>query len=87
LFARYLNIGGSIVNDKYLDYENERHRISDADAAKIILSISNCANITQVQSLEVKQRDRLIKALRAKGLSIRQISRLTGISIAIVRRP
>jgi len=83
----FVAFNSDIVNDKHLDCENEGYRINDTDAAKIIESISNCANTAEIQSLEVKQRDRLMKALRAKGLSIRQISRLTGISIAIVRRP
>jgi predicted transposase YdaD len=61
-------------------------RLSDIDAKRVIQKISKCENATEFQALEKKQRDKYIKRLKEKGLSIRQISRLTGISFAIVRK-
>ncbi|MPN62539.1 hypothetical protein SDC9_210288 [bioreactor metagenome] len=34
----------------------------------------------------IEKRDRFVKELKAQGLSIRQISRLTGLSFGIVRK-
>jgi transposase len=43
-------------------------------------------NARQIQNYEKERRDKVIKRLKNKGLSIRQIERLTGISFAIIRR-
>ena len=61
-------------------------RINDIDAKKIIKKISKCDSPTEFQQLEQKKRDEYIKKLKNKGLSIRQISRLTGVSFSIVRK-
>jgi len=72
--------------DKCLDFEEKDFRLSDMDAKVIIQNISKCKNATEFQALEQKKRDEYIKKLREKGLSIRQISRLTGVSFNIVRK-
>lgn len=61
-------------------------RLNDEEAKEIIKSVSNCAHSTQVQNLDINQRNNVIKILKENGLSIRQISRLTGISFNIVRK-
>lgn len=43
-------------------------------------------NAIDIKKLEIEQRNQYIKRLKGKGLSIRQISRLTGISKGIVER-
>jgi len=73
-------------DDKCLDYDEKDFRLSDADARKVIQKVSKCRNGTEFQALEIKQRDRYIRKLKAMGLSIRQISRLTGISKGIIER-
>jgi len=72
-------------NDQCLEYE-ERISIDDTDATKLILKLARVENIAQVQNLENKKRDNIIKELKNSGLSIRQIERLTGVSFAIIRR-
>ncbi len=72
--------------DVCLDIDTQKFRISDRDAKKIIEEITNCKNITEIQSLSVEKRDEHIKKMKAEGLSIRQISRLTGTSFSIVRK-
>ena len=72
--------------DKCLDIENLIFRLSDADAMKEIKRVSKCENATEFQVLEQSQRDKYIKKLKKSGLSIRQISRLTGVSKGIVER-
>ncbi len=48
--------------------------------------VCKCTNTTEIQILESEQRNKYIKKLKEKGLSIRQISRLTGIGKGIVER-
>lgn len=74
------------TEDKCLDVDDLVFRLSDADAMKEIKKVSGCNDATEFQVLDRPQRDKYIKKLKKDGLSIRQISRLTGISFAIVRR-
>ena len=74
------------TEDKCLDVDDLVFRLSDADAMKEIKKVSGCNDATEFQVLDQPQRDKYIKKLKKDGLSIRQISRLTGISFAIVRR-
>ena len=71
-------------NEKCLD-DIEIVRLNDIDAQKIIKHISKCTNANEFQRLDIKTRDEYIKKLREKGLSIRQISRLTGITYGVIR--
>ena len=71
--------------DKCLEDE-EHFRLSDNEAQTIIFKVSKCKNIAEFQTLDTKKRNLYIKKLKEKGLSIRQISRLTGVSKGIVER-
>ena len=73
-------------DDRCLEYDESDGRSSDADAIKVIQKISKCRNASEFSKLDVKKRDQCISKLKEEGLSIRQISRLTGISFGIVRR-
>ena len=61
-------------------------KVTDEKARKIIEKYSRCKNVSEFQALDVKTRDKCLKKLRENGLSIRQISRLTGVSFNIVRK-
>ena len=63
-----------------LHIEEYKFRLSDNDAKELIKKLSGCNNMSELQLLERARRDEYIKKLRKHGLSIRQISRLTGIS-------
>ena len=73
-------------DDVCLDVDDKKFRLSDNDARKIIKRISKCSNSVEFGLLELKQRNQYIRRLKEKGLSIRQISRLTGVSFAVVRK-
>jgi len=73
-------------SDVCLDINPTEFRINDSDARNIIKKVSKCENATEFQSLSQDKRYKYIRKLKEKGLSIRQISRLTGISFAIVRK-
>lgn len=66
--------------------EGETVRVTDEEAKDIIKRVSRCENVSEFQALEIKKRDKYLKKLRERGLSIRQISRLTGVSFNIVRK-
>ena len=74
-------------DDECLECDEKDLRLSDLEAKEIIESISKCKNATEFQYLDNEKRDKFIKEFKNNGLSIRQISRLTGISFAIVRKP
>lgn len=61
-------------------------RVTDEQARALIKKIAKCDNASDFQNLDVVTRDKYLKRLRDKGLSIRQLSRLTGISFSIVRK-
>lgn len=61
-------------------------RVTDEQAKILIRKISKCESVSEFQNLELAKRDKALKKLRDKGLSIRQMSRLTGISISVIRK-
>ena len=69
-----------------MDIEELNFRLSDNDAMSIVREVSKCENATEFQTLDPNVRDKYIRKLKNRGLSYRQISRLTGISFAIVRK-
>lgn len=72
-------------NDICLDVSNT-FRLNDEEAKAIIEKYSQCKTIAEFQKLDSKSRDECIAIFKQNGLSIRQISRLTGISFGIVRK-
>ena len=82
----FIKFNNESTIDCCMDVSDEARRINDADGAAIMQSVSSCANAAEFQSLDTTQRDRFVKELRQRGLSIRQISRLTGVSFGIIRK-
>lgn len=72
-------------NDKCLEYE-EKFKIDDEEAMKLIERLTGIKDPRQIQKLEKEERNRFVKEFKNIGLSIRQIERLTGISFSIIRR-
>ena len=63
-----------------------RRAVTDAQAQGIIEKISHCKTITEFQGLEEKNKERIIKKIYDKGVSVRQLSRLTGTTKGIVEK-
>ena len=75
------------TNDKCLEIEDKPIiRVTDEQAQKIIYKYSKCKSVAEFQNLNIKQRDRCLIKFRDNGLSIRHISRLTGVTFGIVRK-
>lgn len=83
-FVQYHN---EEAEDSCMDIpEQQPIRFTDEQAKKLIEKISKCQNIAEFQALPPALRDKYLKKLSEKGLSLRQTSRLTGIPLSIVRR-
>ncbi len=70
--------------DKCLEYD-ANIRINDSEAVKLIKNVAGVDNPEELKAYEKQKRNGIIKQLKADGLSIRQIERLTGISFAVIR--
>lgn len=83
---QFIEFNSECNDDVCLDLEKNGFRLTDEEAKGIIRKISKCKNVTEFQSLDIKKRDNYLKLCRDKGISIRQLSRLTGVSFNIVRK-
>jgi len=66
--------------------EGTKQRVTDEQAAALMRSLTGCQNPSEYQSLTVEKRDEGLRELLKHGVSIRQASRITGISFGIVRK-
>lgn len=83
----FVELSETIMEADCMDLSlNEPIRVTDEQAGAMMRKLSKCGNATEFQNLAPEKRDRYLKELREKGVSIRQLSRLTGISIGIVRK-
>lgn len=71
-------------SDHCLELPDLIHRLSDQEATKIIKDTCFIQNATDFQRLNQEKRNSFLKALKARGLSIRQLARLTGVSKGII---
>ena len=81
-FAEYHNEGG---DEECLEVRDVK-RIGDSKAEAIIKAISQCNNAAEFQTLSREKRDRCLAQLKEKGLTVRQIERLTGINRGVVQK-
>lgn len=75
------------VDVNCMDISNKvNSRVTDEQAKELIQKIAKCESASDFQHLETIKRDKYLKKLREKGVSIRQLSRLTGVSFGVVRK-
>ena len=82
----FIEFNNEVNEDKCMEYDYSDYKITDKEAKEIIYKISKCENAEDFLLLDIEKRDKYIKKFKDKRLSIRQISRLTGVSFGIVRR-
>lgn len=70
----------------YLDVNNLKKRLPDDVAKDIILEISNCNTSTEFQNLPLAERNKYLLSIYKKGVSIRQLNRLTGTPRGVIER-
>ena len=73
-------------DDEAEHLEAEPRKKDDAWALETLQKELNLINGTQLQQFEKKQRDEMLALLKKKGLSVRQIERLTGINRGIIQK-
>ncbi|MBE6931933.1 MAG: transposase [Ruminococcaceae bacterium] len=61
-------------------------RVTDEQAKALIKKISKCENVSDFQSLDLNSRNKYLHKLKEEGVSIRQLSRLTGIGFNVVKK-
>lgn len=81
--SKFQKFHKTVETGKCLDLK-EKIAIRDDEAIEIIKEALNISRAKDVQKLDVTERNNFLRELKAKGLSTRQISRLTGISRNIV---
>ena len=83
----------ALVNDplpkalNILDFDNETAvRVSDEKVRDYLHTICNDDNLTNIQHYPKDRRNEVIRMVKDYGASIRQVSRITGISEGIIRK-
>lgn len=94
--ALALNIAGGIEefqalhtidsDDKCMDIDQFRKRLPDDIAKDMICEVSKCNSATDFQKLPLLARDKNLVLLHEKGISIRQLNRLTGTPRGVIER-
>lgn len=63
-----------------------RQSLTDAEAAEVLRSLGERFGVRSLDELPLSARDRVLTELLDGGLSLRQAARVTGLSLAVVRR-
>lgn len=72
--------------DECLDVPGRaRVRFTDADARRIMGDVAGCSSVGDFQSLGGDEQRRAVRMMIEVGLSIRQVSRITGMTVGKVR--
>lgn len=81
---QFIEFNNEFNDDVCLDISNNDFRLNDDEALKIILKTCRCKSVSDFQKFDKIKRNYYIGRFYQKGLSIRQISRLTGLSRKVV---
>ena len=74
-------------NDQCMDIDDEvPHTVTDERGVQIMRHVSGCCNTAEFQSLETFRRDKALFHMWRAGVSIKQASRITGVSYGVIRR-
>lgn len=73
-------------DDKAMDEDEYSWRIPDDDAIGIMNRISKCSSVSEFQQLNMDLRKVFIREMYLEKMSLRQISRVTGMAIQTVRK-
>ena len=84
LFAEFHTVG---CPDTCMDItEASMPRLTEEQATAQMRRITKCASSAEFQSLSKDKKEKLIAKMKARGLSIRQISRLTGETYYLIQK-
>ena len=71
---------------EHIDVDNHKGRLFDSQAQEIIFRYTECHNLEEYQKMEYEKQIAFIHTFKEEGLSIRQISRLTGLPKSVVEK-
>lgn len=81
---QFIEFNNQFNDDVCLDIADLDYRLTDDEAMKIIRKVCGCKSVSEFQKFDKVKRNSYIAKLYQQGLSIRQISRLTGCSRKVV---
>ena len=83
----FMEWNAQAVDEKCMDMaEQPQKRLTDSRAWDLIRRSSGCETTAEFQRMERGKRDAVLRKALKEGVSIRQASRLTGISIGVICR-
>lgn len=82
----FIKIHNQQDDPNILEMREDNFKMTDTEAKLIIKEVSGAESIADFLSFNIADRTVFMKKLRERGLSIRQISRVTGVSKGIVER-
>ena len=86
-YADFLRFNNAPNSDSCLEMNTSMcHAVTDMQAQDIIAKISHCKTVVEFQELSEKKKERYVKKIHEKGVSVRQINRLTGTTKGMVEK-
>ena len=72
-----------------LEKEEEKtvpHHVDDSEARDLLRRLCSDSNICAIQTFQRKERNSILESALRRGLGVRQLARLTGVSYGIIQR-
>lgn len=73
-------------SDEILDVMNPRRRMTDDEALELALDLIGNSGLGAIKALPRDERDVLLRKLKGHGCTVRQIQRLTGVSLGSISK-
>ena len=84
---QFMAWNAQVAEEKCMEMEEQpRKHLTDSRAWELIRRSSGCETAAEFQRLEKSKRDAVLRKALKEGVSIRQASRLAGISIGVISR-
>ena len=64
----------------------DRKRLTDREAIAKIVDLCDCSHVLEIGGWPAEKQEKALQKVLVAGVSIRQLSRITGISKAIIER-
>lgn len=81
----FIEYNKAINTDKCLDYQ-EKIKLTDEQVREYFIKY-NIINMSEIQSLKIEKRNKILKEIKGiEGVTVRQVSRITGISKSVIGR-
>ena len=72
-----------------LEKEEEKtvpHHVDDSETRDLLRRLCSDSNICAIQTFQRKERNSILESALRRGLGVRQLARLTGVSYGIIQR-